>query len=393
MNKRARLIFLLIILTIFALLIGGSFPYFLLFIFISIIIFTMMSIKKVEGDLLGVYWSSSDVIQKGERITVDYKIYNSGFLPLSYLEIKDGIPEKLSNDGGEESVYFMLPFDAICFTREIECNRRGLYQLGSIKVITGDIFGMIRKEFFVKDNLPLIVYPKVYSLDRFNIFGKEFFGSVSTTQKFYEDYSSIKDIRKYEVGDSIKRINWKVSARMGDLYVKNYDISANVEIQLFMDFQLEKYREDLNGDIEEKIVECAISIINMSLYRNIDIDFVTYTDRKVQLHGKNPGKFKEFLETMVRISPVKNVNLGDVIINESRILSLGTTIIIITPEIDKKIASSIITLKKTGYSIITIIVSDFQHNKHLSEEIILLEKMDIRVYKIGLQDNISQVLR
>ncbi|WP_202708351.1 DUF58 domain-containing protein [Sporosalibacterium faouarense] len=393
MNKRLILsIIFLIVLILFALLVGGSFPYLLLFLVVFIYGYSILSHRKIKKDLIAVFWSDKDLVEKGDIVEINYKLYNSSLLPLVYAEVNDNISERLNNQERKTNVYFMTPFDTINIIRKIKCQHRGIYDVGKLEVVTGDIFGLKDTKLLIKDPLDLTVYPKVYNLKQFNISGSESFGSVTTTQKFNEDYSSIKNIRKYQQGDSIKRVNWKVTARKGELFVKNYDVSTNVELQLFMDFQSDKYSKDFDGLIEEKIVECAISIVRYALYRKVSTNFVTYTHKKIELRGKDIVSFRKFLELSARIRPTNNINLGDIIVNESRTFSPVTTVIIVTPKVEKKLISSILILKKMGYNIMLILANDFQKNKSLEKDINILEKSGVDIYKVDLEDDIRYAL-
>ncbi len=385
-------IIFLIVLILFALLVGGSFPYLLLFLVVFIYGYSILSHRKIKKDLIAVFWSDKDLVEKGDIVEINYKLYNSSLLPLVYAEVNDNISERLNNQERKTNVYFMTPFDTINIIRKIKCQHRGIYDVGKLEVVTGDIFGLKDTKLLIKDPLDLTVYPKVYNLKQFNISGSESFGSVTTTQKFNEDYSSIKNIRKYQQGDSIKRVNWKVTARKGELFVKNYDVSTNVELQLFMDFQSDKYSKDFDGLIEEKIVECAISIVRYALYRKVSTNFVTYTHKKIELRGKDIVSFRKFLELSARIRPTNNINLGDIIVNESRTFSPVTTVIIVTPKVEKKLISSILILKKMGYNIMLILANDFQKNKSLEKDINILEKSGVDIYKVDLEDDIRYAL-
>lgn len=394
MNKRVILnIMFLALLIAFALIVGGSFPYLLLFVAIFIYSYSLYSNRKIKKDIVPVFWLDNELVEKGDTIEVNFKVYNSSIFPLVYAEISDNIPKRLTSQSRDNNVYFMTPFDTVNISKKIKCEHRGVYNIGSVEMTTGDIFGISDKKFFLEDELILTVYPKVYELENFNISGSESFGSVPTTQKFNEDYSSIKNLRKYQIGDSLKRVDWKVTARKGELFVKNYDVSTNVEIQLFMDFQYGKYTNDSKGYIEEKIVETAISIIRYSLYRKISTNFVTYTDKKVELRGKDIVAFKEFLELIARIRPTNDINLGDLIVNEARTFSPVTTVILVTPQIDDKLRSSILILEKRGYNVMVIIVNDFKNNKKLDNGIDILEKSGVNIYKVNLEDDIRYALR
>ena len=105
----------------------------------------------------------------------------------------------------------------------------------------------------------------------------------------------IKDIRKYKIGDSLKRIHWKVSAKYGELYTKNYEMYFNEEYNIFLDMNNEIYKQE-NGDIiEEYTVEFLISFCKYLIDNN--------TSCVLNINNKKSMKFK--LEKNKDITSIK----------------------------------------------------------------------------------------
>lgn len=389
MNKKIVMIIVGVVLLISSLLIGDKFIYFMFFIYANVFLYSFITVKNNHKSLTGIYWIDKPVVEKGDEVNVTYKVYNEKIFPIPYLEIKDEVPAGLHKEGRIGGVHFLSPYECIKITKKLKCNRRGNYELGNLQVQIGDIFGFITRKAIVKDSIHLTVYPKVRPIEKFAITGRESFGKLSSTQKYNEDYSSIKDIRKYQPGDSMKRINWKVSAKKGELHVKNYDYSSKVNIQVYLDFQLDKYYHDKEALVEEKAVECCVSIINHALKQSIDTTLITYTDKKIKLHGKDIERFHDFLELATDIKPKSKVNTGDLISNEGKLLSLESTIIVITPLIDPKMYTSLLLLNKRGYALIVIQIG----SGGTSWELESLKKQGVKTYKIKVDDDINLALR
>lgn len=393
MNSKVLLIVLGVILLSFSLLVGGSFPYLLLFILTIILIYSYISIKNVEKKLIGVFWCDAKTITKGDEINLNYKLYNSSVLPIPYGEINMNMPSGLSLKDDRKKVFFIRPFEDLNINNLLKCDHRGVYEIGEMKVTVGDIFDINKGEILVKDSVPIVVYPKIYKISQFNLEAKESFGYKRSNQKLNEDYSSLKDIRKYQSGDSVKRIDWKTTSKRGELFVKHYDISVHLQVKIFMDFQLSKYERDNEGFIEEKVVECVISIINHTLLNKIKIDLITYGDKKIELSARDISRINDFLEILTRVKPKKDISLGEVILNESRGFSPGMTILVVTPKIDNRLLTSLITLKNSGYVVIVITVGVLGVERKSDNNMIMLEKSGIKLYKIDINDNLTYVLR
>ena len=70
---------------------------------------------------------------------------------------------------------------------QLECNRRGYYQLGPLILETGDLFGLHRRYRVVTAPHFLLVYPKVMPLEGYDIASKRPIGEVRMSYRLYED--------------------------------------------------------------------------------------------------------------------------------------------------------------------------------------------------------------
>ena len=77
---------------------------------------------------------------------------------------------------------------------------------------------------------------------------------VLSRNRLYEDPFEFSGIRDYRKEDPMNRINWKSSARMGELMVNQFDATTSVEVTVLLDI------EDANILREEAQVEESIRI-------------------------------------------------------------------------------------------------------------------------------------
>jgi hypothetical protein len=77
-----------------------------------------------------------------------------------------------------------------------------------------------------------------------------------------EDIFTIKDVRRYNQGDSLKKIHWKVSAKHGELYVKNSDNIFGEEFVVFLDMHKDNNQMDNKGEAEEAMIDLCVSMVS-----------------------------------------------------------------------------------------------------------------------------------
>lgn len=373
---------------IFALLTGGSLPYTILYIMMLLLVvsylWTRYTINRIEIHRT----SKSDYAYVGDTITVTTRVFNEGMLPIPYVEARSQMERKMSQENTPGAVLSVLPYGSKTYKQELSCMHRGFYSFGPMEVTVSDVFGLFTWGRKVSCEGTIAVYPRIAKLSRYNIMPTQTFGTISTNQKASEDYSNISDIRKYYPGDSFKKIHWKVSARKGSLHVKNYDMSGSAEAYIFMNLYHKDY-EGLREDKEEKAVECAASIINYMLSKEINLGFYANNKNPLYIKGRDLHEFKKFMDELIRINSDGETPLEEMIEARFRLLSRNSTIIIITPVISRGMMARITQLKEIGYDVVVNLISDSEIDEDTMR---FLKEYKIGFSVIGLEDDIKKVL-
>jgi uncharacterized protein (DUF58 family) len=117
----------------------------------------------------------------------------------------------------------------------IRCERWGHYRIGPTGVLARNGFGVFQARGTTTNTPELRVYPAAPTL-RAGV-------KPATTQVFVGEETAreradgfeFADIRKYQPGDLTRRINWRVTARQGELYVSLQHPERNADIILLID--------------------------------------------------------------------------------------------------------------------------------------------------------------
>jgi len=131
---------------------------------------------------------------------------------------------------------------------------RGYYENLELTIETSFPVGLFERFYIEKVPVRVIVFPKpipasLKLLENNKASKSE--GDIKTTSKGYEE---IHSIREYS-GEPLKLIHWKVSAKMGKLYVKDTYTQEKTPIILSLDL--------VEGDKEERISKLAYLVIKL----------------------------------------------------------------------------------------------------------------------------------
>ncbi|SVE49417.1 uncharacterized protein METZ01_LOCUS502271, partial [marine metagenome] len=184
----------------------------------------------------------------GDIVSVDVSVTNRKILPLPVVEIGLEAPEELKVLRGSVIPAVGDPFRVNLFsllsmgwyrkiTRryQIECSKRGHYIFGPSFITVKDPFGFTSKESENHGSDRLLVYPRILSLKELGLPSTEIIGERRIRRQLFQDPLRIVSTRNYVQGDPLNRINWKATARRGELQSKVLESTTTPNLAIFLD--------------------------------------------------------------------------------------------------------------------------------------------------------------
>lgn len=378
---------------IFALLGGGMLPYFLLYTVILVVGLSFLWSMSVAKKLAVNLRIMKEYVYVSDEVEIKTMVYNESLLPLPCVEVRNEMIKDMTGKTPSNNVLSLMSLDSRSVVDKIQCKYRGFYNFGPVNIKVTDLFGFFSWNRQIRCSGNITVYPKVAELERFDTRPMQLFGTVTTAQKANEDYTSISDIRKYYPGDSFKKIHWKVSARKGSLHVKNFDMSGSAESNIFLNLYKNDYADIYRADLEEKAVECAVSIINYMLHRNINTGLYSNGSRIVYTRGRDLKEFKKFMEELITVKSNGSVPMEELLETRSRLMSRGSSIILITPGLSERLKDKIAQLSEIGFDVITVYICvDREDEEQYNSIVNYLENYNIKLCKVGINDDVKASL-
>jgi uncharacterized protein (DUF58 family) len=160
------------------------------------------------------------------------------------LELQPSLPPGLEHGGPRIRVLHLRPGSACELELPLRCRRWGGYALGALEVRAFDRFGIAVDEHALEPSLALRVYPSAERLQRLvrPLETQPYAGNLVARTK--GDGIEFADVRAFTPGDRVRRVNWRVSARRGALYVNESHPERNADVVLFLDTLAEASRSD-----------------------------------------------------------------------------------------------------------------------------------------------------
>ena len=222
-----------------------------------------------------------------EHSEISFTIKNFSPLTAYICYFFDEIPYFHVINEGNKGITQLRPHEIRKITYEVTSRDRGLFHAGPVRFRTSDPLGLFLIDIEVLCPLEITVRPARIKLITEAIPGFPQ-GNIKINNPCYEDITMRRSIREYMNGDEQKRINWRASAKFGELYTNEYEDSFDAPFFVFLNLAVEDYDLHTRSYYTEKAIEMAASIVEKSRVLRQRCGFAAYgTDFPYLAPGQN----------------------------------------------------------------------------------------------------------
>jgi uncharacterized protein (DUF58 family) len=305
----------------------------------------------------------------GEEIVLEIEVANRKPLPLPWLQIEDELPDKVTLLKGktetmiEDRVILTNMFPINMYHRvkrrfPMRCQQRGAFVFGPTYIRSGDLFGFFRREMKIDKEDYLLVYPRLVPLEKLGIPSRQLFGDIRLKRHLFQDPVLTAGVRDYVTGDSLKRIHWKSTARLGKLQTKVYEPTTTVDISVFLDIRTLK--APLWGSVyqlQELGIITAASISQHALKAGfrvgLNVNQITrFSEGMLKVpHSGHPDQMRHILEALAQLHQTEAISIARLIRQEAPNLPWGSTLVVIAAQPAEDLLATLLDLKRVGRSV------------------------------------------
>jgi uncharacterized protein (DUF58 family) len=146
----------------------------------------------------------------GDELVEQFTLVNTGWLPALWARVRDGsaVPgynvdrvETASARGGRT------------WTTTGMCQRRGVFRLGPWDLETSDPLGLFKVIQHYPATTTILVYPRASYLPNLELPRGRAPGRATSAERAAEETITVRGVRPYAQGDSLRRVHWPATAR------------------------------------------------------------------------------------------------------------------------------------------------------------------------------------
>lgn len=194
----------------------------------------------------------------GEAVVIKLTLSNKSRLSIPWVQMSETVPPELRLESQVNQVVNLRGRESHSITYQVRGQQRGYYQLGPLRLSSGDLFGLANPRFGTLRPGYLTIYPRIVPLARLGLISRLPFGTIASRQRLFEDPARPMGVREFRSGDSLRQMNWKASAHTQKLLVRTFEPAISLETLLLLDLHSSSYeRRDLHYSVEWAIVTAA----------------------------------------------------------------------------------------------------------------------------------------
>jgi len=310
----------------------------------------------------------------GDRVELDLRLSNDKLLPLAWIDIREHFPRgMIEGDAGEfaqsaqvsvvQTDWRLSLWAHQRATRryDLYCPDRGVYEIGPARLLSGDPFGLFQDEREEARRTRIIVYPRTVPLGELALPARRPFGELPGGDPVFEDPSRVLGVRDYRPGDTLRRVDWNATARLGKLQSRVYDPSASLHLLICLNTQTTvPVWAGVVPDVLERSITVAASIAREAFESRYSVGLIANAsypeaDRSIRIPpGRRAEQFIRMLEALAIVTPFVVEPLAAMLDREEHRLVLGTTIVVISGLMTPELASTLLRLRRRGHTVLVL---------------------------------------
>lgn len=294
-------------------------------------------------------------VERGETLMTIFTVRHRSLLPVSAVRLRLSVPSAFQPF--QEISVSAPPFAGKVYRHRIVCPHRGSFEAGVTRVFASDLFGLVTLSR--KSGMRLLrveVTPRVpqdtpMALKAGDI-GPEFLSRSD------EDTASPSDVRKWQEGDPLKKVHWKLTMRKREIMVRVYEESARPDTLVIPDLTSVSATTDQALSIEDAVCEACLGAAKAQLEAGYPVRMPLTSQSPAEITGQFPQDLHSFVDALMRVKFDSPYEYEQVLTLMQRRMSRTGGAVVVTPHLTSRIADLAARMQQSGVNTRVIWISD-----------------------------------
>lgn len=244
-------------------------------------------------------------VERGEKVRVDLGIRNKSFLVCIKAKADIYVQDYLGEDDSRtEAVFSIDARNQADFGFDVMMEHLGQYTAGIRNMHIYGLLGIVSVPIPIDTTFHVLVLPKIHEEEE--TLNAESITDSPNASSFKEgDGFDYTGVREYEMGDSMKKIHWKLSAHSREYMTKVNEVGLKSDLAVILDMAADDLPTRQLLSICDGLVETAASVMLTAEKQDID-SVLLYPDKEKSIQAlfpKTQQDYGDLIKHMVPITP------------------------------------------------------------------------------------------
>jgi uncharacterized protein (DUF58 family) len=331
--------------------------------------------------------------QAGETIENKLILINPNNIPRLLLNVKENSDIPGYNN---HFIVNLLPGKQLSIRSRVLFPRRGLYQLGSYQISSGDPLGLFKSERYFGVPQSVVVFPPTLELTFFDPLHYLSPGFGSGRYISPQSSTNVASIRDYVSGDSLKHVHWRTTAHSSKMMVKVYDPdrtqNSAKNIWVVCDMQSAVQTGTGIDSTEEYIITITASLVKKYIEQGWPLGLMSQAEKTYHFPMETGRMHLESIQSsLATMQAGGQIPLEQLLMNESGHFDLNAMTIVITPSWNERMVRTLLQIKRQQGILVAILLDSgtFGEKKGMTSIPSVLQSNGIQVYVVKSGDNLD----
>jgi uncharacterized protein (DUF58 family) len=290
----------------------------------------------------------------GDEIAVTIGVESSARVERLDLELP--LPDGLAVAQGRPAAVALGPGERRELVVPVRCLRWGSYRVGDVLVRASDRYGAVAFEQRARLGSDLRVFPRPEQLRRLlpPLETQVFAGNEVARAK--GEGIEFADLRPFVTGDAVRNVNWRASARRGELYVNERRAERNADVVLFLDSFAEVAGPQ--GTTLDAAVRAAAALAAGYLERRDRVGLIGFGGVLSWLFpSMGTTQLYRIVDALLETEVVFNYAWKDIDLVPTRTLPPKALVIALSPLLDDRSTNALADLRARGFDLVVVEIS------------------------------------
>jgi uncharacterized protein (DUF58 family) len=296
-------------------------------------------------------------VLEGDEITATVELFSAG--GVDRFELLPLLPRELRVERAPARALHLRAGERRTVELTLRCERWGAFVVGPLLFRARDVLGIRTWEGRAGEAERLRVYPAEETLLSLvpPLETQVFVGNQVSRAR--GEGIEFADLREWQPGDRVRRVNWRATALRGSLWVNEQYPERNTDVVLFLDTFAEVRAEGRSTN--DRAVRAAATLARGYLQRKDRVGLVGFGGVLSWLEPETGTRqLYAIVDTLLTSDIVHSYAMRGVDVLPPRTLPPKALVLAITPLLDDRTAAALLDLRARGYDLIVVEVSPLE---------------------------------